>query len=98
MLTFRKFFLIFSTNPRYSTVFSNDFQYEDYLNSVAERINKTLKFELHNTFDYFKEAQTALNQVVFLYNNVRPHGSLLFFETPSSFKNKSTKNRRNTGQ
>ncbi|EMY14853.1 hypothetical protein LEP1GSC043_4151 [Leptospira weilii str. Ecochallenge] len=45
--------------------------YENY--SVAEKINKTLKFEfgLYNTFDYFKEAQTAFNQAVFLYNNVQ---------------------------
>ncbi|WP_249262339.1 integrase core domain-containing protein [Leptospira alexanderi] len=69
-----------------------------YENSLAERINKTLKFEfgLHNTFNCFKEAQIALNQAVFLYNNVRPHESLLF-ETPSSFENKFTKNRRNHG-
>ncbi|WP_078130466.1 integrase core domain-containing protein [Leptospira alexanderi] len=50
-----------------------------YENSVAERINKTIKFELHNTFNCFKEAQIALNQVVFLYNNVRLHQHLGFF-------------------
>ncbi|EMF80416.1 hypothetical protein LEP1GSC188_4625 [Leptospira weilii serovar Topaz str. LT2116] len=36
-----------------------------YENFVAERINKTLKFELYNTFDCFKEAQIALKQAVF---------------------------------
>ncbi|WP_061222705.1 integrase core domain-containing protein [Leptospira weilii] len=55
-----------------------------YENSVAERINKTLKFEfgLYNTFDCFKEAQIALKQAVFLYNNVRIHQHLGFL-TPN---------------
>ncbi|EMJ97675.1 integrase core domain protein [Leptospira alstonii serovar Pingchang str. 80-412] len=40
---------------------------------VTERVNKTLKYEfsLKNSFDNFKETQNALNQAVFLYNNVR---------------------------
>ncbi|WP_231293391.1 integrase core domain-containing protein [Leptospira sp. serovar Kenya] len=44
-----------------------------YENPVAERINKTLKFEfgLHNTFNCFKEAQIALNQAASLYNSFR---------------------------
>ncbi|EMM73704.1 integrase core domain-containing protein [Leptospira weilii] len=49
-----------------------------YENSVAERINKTIKFELYNTFNCFKEAQIALKQAVFLYNNARIHQHLGF--------------------
>ncbi|ENO72469.1 integrase core domain protein, partial [Leptospira interrogans serovar Valbuzzi str. Valbuzzi] len=53
---------------------------------VAERINKTLKFEfgLQNSFNCFKEAQIALNQAIFLYNNVRLHQHLGFL-TPEFF-------------
>ncbi|EKO34529.1 integrase core domain-containing protein [Leptospira santarosai] len=38
-----------------------------YEDAVAERINKTLKFEcgLRNTFNDFKEAQSAIKQAVF---------------------------------
>ncbi|MDI7230615.1 IS3 family transposase [Leptospira santarosai] len=52
-----------------------------YENAVAERINKTLKFEfgLRYTFDSFKEAQSTIQQAVFLYNNVRLHQHLGFF-------------------
>ncbi|MDI7196548.1 integrase core domain-containing protein [Leptospira santarosai] len=52
-----------------------------YENAVAERINKTLKFEfgLRYTFNDFKEAQSAIKQAVFLYNNVRLHQHLGFF-------------------
>ncbi|MDI7185117.1 integrase core domain-containing protein [Leptospira santarosai] len=48
---------------------------------IAERINKTLKFEfgLRYTFDSFKEAQSTIQQAVFLYNNVRLHQHLGFF-------------------
>ncbi|MDI7188114.1 integrase core domain-containing protein [Leptospira santarosai] len=48
---------------------------------IAERINKTLKFEfgLRYTFDSFKEAQSMIQQAVFLYNNVRLHQHLGFF-------------------
>ncbi|MDI7236193.1 integrase core domain-containing protein, partial [Leptospira santarosai] len=44
----------------------------------AARINKTLKFEfgLRYTFNDFKEAQSAIKQAVFLYNNVRLHQHL----------------------
>nr|WP_232420883.1 MULTISPECIES: IS3 family transposase [Leptospira] len=51
-----------------------------YENSVAERINKTLKceFGLYNIFNSFKEAQNALKQAVFLYNNIRLHQHLGF--------------------
>ncbi|AVQ10509.1 Uncharacterized protein XB16_0156 [Leptospira santarosai] len=47
----------------------------------AARINKTLKFEfgLRYTFNDFKEAQSAIKQAVFLYNNVRLHQHLGFF-------------------
>nr|WP_235671062.1 IS3 family transposase [Leptospira interrogans] len=57
-----------------------------YENPVAERINKTLKFEfgLQNSFNCFKEAQIALNQAIFLYNNVRLHQHLGFL-TPEFF-------------
>ncbi|EMP01162.1 integrase core domain-containing protein [Leptospira santarosai] len=51
-----------------------------YENAVAEKINKTLKFEfgLRYTFNDFKEAQSAIKQAVFLYNNVRLHQHLGF--------------------
>nr|EMN19603.1 integrase core domain protein [Leptospira santarosai serovar Arenal str. MAVJ 401] len=51
-----------------------------YEDAVAERINKTLKFEcgLRYTFNDFKEAQSAIKQAVFLYNNVRLHQHLGF--------------------
>ncbi|ALO27157.1 integrase core domain-containing protein [Leptospira borgpetersenii] len=51
-----------------------------YENPVAERINKTLKFEfgLHNTFNCFKEAQIALNQAASLYNSFRLHQHLCY--------------------
>ncbi|WP_155119655.1 integrase core domain-containing protein, partial [Leptospira weilii] len=51
-----------------------------YENAVAERVNKTLKYEfgLVNSFASFKEAIVAVNQAVFLFNNVRLHQHLGF--------------------
>ncbi|SOR59883.1 Integrase core domain protein (fragment) [Leptospira interrogans serovar Manilae] len=39
---------------------------------------------LQNSFNCFKEAQIALNQAIFLYNNVRLHQHLGFL-TPEFF-------------
>jgi len=53
-------------------------QYDPYENAIAERINRTLKYEygLKQTIKNFKLAQKMINQAVYIYNNLRPHLSL----------------------
>ncbi len=53
-------------------------QYDPYENAIAERINRTLKYEygLKQTIKNSKLAQKIVNQAVHIYNNLRPHLSL----------------------
>jgi len=53
-------------------------QYDPYENAVAERINRTLKYEygLKQTIKNTKLAEKMTNQAVEIYNNLRPHLSL----------------------
>lgn len=53
-------------------------QYDPYENAIAERINRTLKYEygLKQTIKNFKLAQKMVNQAIYIYNNLRPHLSL----------------------
>lgn len=55
-----------------------------YDNAVAERVNGILKteFYLDMTFNNFEEAKQAVNEAVYLYNNLRPHMSIGYL-TPS---------------
>ena len=53
-------------------------QYDPYENAVAERINRTLKYEygLKQTLKNTKIAQLMTKQAVYIYNNHRTHCSL----------------------
>ena len=53
-------------------------QYDPYENAIAERINRTLKYEygLKQTIKNFKLAEKMVRQAVHIYNNLRPHLSL----------------------
>lgn len=53
-------------------------QYDPYENAVAERINRTLKYEygLGRTIRDTKTARKMAKQAVFIYNHLRPHYSL----------------------
>jgi len=53
-------------------------QYDPYENALAERINRTLKYEygLKQTIKTFALAEKMVNQAVNIYNNLRPHLSL----------------------
>ncbi|RED44314.1 transposase InsO family protein [Seonamhaeicola aphaedonensis] len=53
-------------------------QYDPYENAVAERINKTLKYEygLKQTIKDTKLAQKMTKKAIFIYNNLRTHWSL----------------------
>ena len=53
-------------------------QYDPYENAIAERINRTLKYEygLKQTIKSFKLADKMVRQAVHIYNNLRPHLSL----------------------
>lgn len=53
-------------------------QYDPYENALAERINRTLKYEygLKQTIKNTKLAEKMTNQAVEIYNNLRPHLSL----------------------
>ena len=48
-----------------------------YENAVAERVNGILKqeFMLEATYSSLEEAKAAVDQAVWIYNNVRPHYS-----------------------
>ncbi|MFK7833811.1 MAG: IS3 family transposase [Winogradskyella sp.] len=53
-------------------------QYDPYENAVAERINRTLKYEygLKQTIKNTNLAQKMTEQAVYIYNNLRTHFSL----------------------
>jgi len=53
-------------------------QYDPYENAIAERINRTLKYEygLKQTIKNTKLAEKMTKQAVDIYNNLRPHLSL----------------------
>ncbi len=53
-------------------------EYDPYENAVAERINRTLKYEygLKQTIKNSELANKMTNQAVYIYNNLRPHLSL----------------------
>ena len=53
-------------------------KYDPYENAVAERINRTLKYEygLKQTIKNTNLAQKMTEQAVYIYNNLRTHFSL----------------------
>ena len=53
-------------------------KYDPYENAIAERINRTLKYEygLKLTIKNTKLAQRITKRAVQIYNNIRPHLSL----------------------
>ena len=72
-------------NPRYTEfaessniIMSMTEQYDSYENAVAERINRTLKYEygLKQTIKDTNLAQKMTEQAVYIYNNLRTHFSL----------------------
>ena len=72
-------------NPTYATfaedngmVMSMTEQYDPYENAVAERINRTLKYEygLKQIIKNTNIAQMITKQAVYIYNNLRTHYSL----------------------
>ncbi|WP_233267657.1 IS3 family transposase [Algibacter sp. L1A34] len=72
-------------NPKYTTFAENNNitmsmteQYDPYENAVAERINRTLKYEygLKQTIKNTELAQKMTQQAVYIYNNLRTHFSL----------------------
>lgn len=72
-------------NPRYTDfaekngiTMSMTEQYDPYENAVAERINRTLKYEygLRRTIKNKELAQKMIEQAVDVYNNLRAHFSL----------------------
>ena len=69
-------------NPKYTTfaeknniVMSMTEQYDPYENAVAERINRTLKYEygLKQTIKNTEIAQKMTEQAVYIYNNLKTH-------------------------
>ncbi|APZ47710.1 transposase [Polaribacter reichenbachii] len=72
-------------NPKYTAfaeengiIMSMTEQYDPYENAIAERINRTLKYEygLRNLMKNTSIAQETAKQAVFIYNNLRTHFSL----------------------
>ena len=72
-------------NPKYTKfaeengiVMSMTEQYDPYENAVAERINRTFKYEygLKQTMKSTELAQKLTQQAVYIYNNLRTHFSL----------------------
>ena len=72
-------------NPKYTQFAENNGmimsmteQYDPYENAIAERINRTLKYEygLKKTIKNTKLAQKMADQAVYIYNNLRTHFSL----------------------
>jgi len=72
-------------NPKYTMFAENNGikmsmteKYDPYENAVAERINRTLKYEygLKQTIKNTKLAQKMTKQAVSIYNNLRTHFSL----------------------
>jgi len=53
-------------------------KYDPYENAIAERINRTLKYEygLKQTIKNRELARKMIKQAVYIYNNLRPHLSL----------------------
>jgi len=53
-------------------------QYDPYENAVAERINRTLKYEygLKQTIKNTELAQKITDEAIYIYNNLRTHFSL----------------------
>lgn len=53
-------------------------QYAPYENAIAERINRTIKYEygLKNCIKNTDVAQKITKQAVYIYNNLRTHFSL----------------------
>ena len=51
---------------------------DPYENAVAERVNGILKTEwlYYMTLESYSQARTAIDRIVYLYNNVRPHESI----------------------
>ncbi|MGY6648332.1 IS3 family transposase [Wenyingzhuangia sp. IMCC45574] len=66
-------------------------QYDPYENAIAERINRTLKYEygLKNVIKNLKLAQKITNKAVKIYNNHRPHFSLNLCTPEYVHKNKN---------
>ena len=72
-------------NPKYTQFAENNGitmsmteQYDPYENAIAERINRTLKYEygLKQIIKNTEIAQKTANQAVYIYNNLRTHFSL----------------------
>ncbi|MCG0017758.1 IS3 family transposase [Winogradskyella immobilis] len=72
-------------NPKYTSFAENNNitmsmteQYDPYQNAVAERVNRTLKYEygLKQTIKNTHLAQKMTEQAVYIYNNLRTHFSL----------------------
>lgn len=72
-------------NPKYTSFAENNGiiismteQYDPYQNAVAERINRTLKYEygLKQTIKNLNIATKITKKAVFVYNNLRTHFSL----------------------
>ncbi len=72
-------------NPKYTAfaeqngiIMSMTEQYDPYENAIAERINRTLKYEygLKQTIKNTDIAQKITKQAVYIYNNLRTHFSL----------------------
>ncbi|WP_233487609.1 IS3 family transposase [Winogradskyella epiphytica] len=72
-------------NPKYTEfaesngiIMSMTEQYDPYENAIAERINRTLKYEygLKQTIKNTDLAQKMTNQAIYIYNNLRTHFSL----------------------
>ncbi|MCB0750571.1 MAG: IS3 family transposase [Ignavibacteriae bacterium] len=72
-------------NPKYTEfaesngiIMSMTEQYDPYENAIAERINRTLKYEygLKQTIKNIDLAQKMTEQAVYIYNNLRTHFSL----------------------
>jgi len=72
-------------NPKYTEfaeqngiIMSMTEQYDPYENAVAERINRTLKYEygLKKTIKNTEFAQKITDQAIYIYNNLRTHFSL----------------------
>lgn len=72
-------------NPKYTEFAENNNitmsmteQYDPYENAVAERINRTLKYEygLKQTIKNTNIAQQMTKEAIYIYNNLRTHFSL----------------------
>ena len=68
-------------------------KYDPYENAIAERINRTLKYEygLKLTIKNTKLAQRITKRAVEIYNNIRPHLSLDLYTPKHVHINKNVK-------